>query len=289
MWSWSKLSAKKWEDAWAERIAGNPNSVITEVKGGKTVRITVYVETEGDALTLQRHFGGSVRPVSTQNWVAEQARAQRPPLVIRDRLVVTDRVEAADLEALRAAYPRRQVLSIPPEMAFGTGDHATTSTCLRLVCDFARSHTPGTWRMTDIGCGTGVLALAGVKLGAAPSLAFDFDPAAVEVAQANLARNGVTEGELAVFQEDVFTWRPQPGQRADLVVANLFSTILQKAFPHIVAALQPGGELIVSGILRTQWEETLSAAESSGLICERVITRGKWTTALLHNAPAVSR
>lgn len=286
MWSWSKLSAKKWEDAWAERIAGNPNSVITEVKGGKTVRITVYVESETDARTLQHHFGGSVRPVKTQNWVAEQARAKRPPLIIRDRLVVTDRVEPADLAALQAAYPNRRILSIPPEMAFGTGDHATTSTCLRLVCDFARAHRPGTWHLTDIGCGTGVLALAGIALGAAPSRAFDFDPAAVEVARANLARNGVPSDRLAVFQADVFAWEPGPGERADLVVANLFSTILQRAFPRLTGAMKPGGQLIVSGILRTQWEETLAAAERAGLHCARVITRGKWTTALLHGSPA---
>lgn len=281
MWSWSKLSAKKWEDAWAERIAGNPNSVISEVKGGKTVRITVYLDREEDACVLQQHFGGSVRPVRPQNWVAAQARTKRPPLVIRDRLIVTDRVETADREALQAAYPNRHILSIPPEMAFGTGDHATTSTCLRLLCDCARHKQPDTWRMTDIGCGTGVLALAGLALGASHAIAFDFDPAAVEVAHGNLVRNGVSDGKLSLFQADVFAWEPKPGEEADIVVANLFSTILQRAFPHLIRALKPEGALIVSGILRTQWDETLAAAEGTGLTAERVLGRGKWTTALL--------
>lgn len=281
MWSWSKLSAKKWEDAWEERIAGNPNSVISEIKGGKTIRVTVYLDNEDDARVLQRHFGGSVRPVRPQNWAATQARAQHPPLVIRDRLIITDRVKATDREALQAAYPGRHILSIPPEMAFGTGDHATTSTCLRLICDCARRKQPGTWRMTDIGCGTGVLALAGIALGAAHGIAFDFDPAAVEVARGNLVRNGVSGSNLSLFQADVFAWEPKPGEEADLVVANLFSTILQRAFLRIVRAMKPDGDLIVSGILRAQWEETLVAAECAGLAAERILGRGKWTTALL--------
>lgn len=55
-WSWNKLSAAKWEDAWSERIAGNPNAVITKIKGGKTVRITVYCDDEEDALALEKIF-----------------------------------------------------------------------------------------------------------------------------------------------------------------------------------------------------------------------------------------
>ncbi len=73
-WSWNKLSAAKWEDAWSERIAGNPNAVITKIKGGKTVRITVYCDDEEDALALKKYFGGTVREIKTQDWVATQKR-----------------------------------------------------------------------------------------------------------------------------------------------------------------------------------------------------------------------
>lgn len=58
IWSWNKLSPAKWEDAWSERIAGNPNASITIIKGGKTIRITVYCDHEEDALTLKEYFGG---------------------------------------------------------------------------------------------------------------------------------------------------------------------------------------------------------------------------------------
>ena len=280
MWSWSKLSAVQWEDAWSERIAGNPRAVIESLKGGKTIRITVYCETEDDAKTLKDYFGGRVREIKTEDWMVTQSQYCCHELKIRDRLIIAGTVDDEQLNEVRGRYPGRVVLAIPAEMAFGTGDHATTSTCLRMLHDFARAHRQETWTMTDIGCGTAVLALAASALGAAHATAFDFDPQAIEVAQRNIQRNaGLLHGEIDLFQADVFEWIPTPDQTGDLVVANLFSTILQKAFPSIIRAMKPGASLIVSGILRTQWEETQIAGEQYGLRFDHVVTRGKWTTA----------
>ena len=132
-WSWNKLSPAKWEDAWSERIAGNPNASITIIKGGKTIRITVYCDHEEDALTLKEYFGGTVREIKTRDWVAAQSREERAPLKIRDALVITEQSSPEKLAALRKQFPARHILSVPAEMAFGTGDHATTSTCLRFI------------------------------------------------------------------------------------------------------------------------------------------------------------
>ena len=278
-WSWNKLSTAKWEDAWSERIAGNPNAVITKIKGGKTVRITVYCDDEEDALALKKYFGGTVREIKTQDWVATQKREKRPPLKIRDALVITEQSSPENLAALRKQFPSRCILSVPAEMAFGTGDHATTSTCLRFICDAAKSRRKTSWSMTDIGCGTAVLAMAALKLGAEHATAFDFDPMAIEVARHNMVRNAVTAEQLDLFVEDVFKWKPSESQQGDLVVANLFSTILQKAFPQIIAAMKKDAALVISGILASQWEETKTAAERHGLFFERVVKRGKWITA----------
>ncbi len=279
MWCWSKLSAKKWADAWEERVAGNPNAVITEIKGGKTVRISVYCETESDASCLKNYFGGSVRETTSCDWVETQIGTPRKPLVIRDCLLVAEARTEEDAEKLRSQYPEREILFIPAEMAFGTGEHATTSTCLRLLCDFARTRTGSSWTMVDAGCGTGILALAAVKLGATCAEAFDFDEKAVEASLKNRERNGVSPELLSISCQDVFQWeRVEP---VDFVVANLFSTILQRAFPRLKKAVKKDGVLVVSGILNTQWDETLQTAEAIGLICDRVVRRGKWTTARL--------
>ena len=133
--------------------------------------------------------------------------------------------------------------------------------------------------MTDTGFGTAVLAIAALKLGAEHATAFDFDPMAIEVARHNMERNDVTGEELDLFVGDVFEWTPSELQKGDLVVANLFSTILQKAFPHIIAAMKKDAVLVISGILASQWEETKAAAERHGLSFERAVKRGKWVTA----------
>ncbi len=279
MWVWSKLSARKWVDVWEELLTGNPGSVITEVKGGRTIRVTVYCETERDAITLKESFGGSVRNVKSRDWVAEQALICRKPLVIRDRLIVTDAYSAGKIESLRQQWPEREIIVIPAGVAFGTGGHATTSSCLRMLCDFAQAERGRSWTMIDAGCGTGVLAIAAVKLGAVHADAFDFDEKAVEVARKNCERNGLESERISVFCGDVFRW--SPAKPADLVTANLFSTILQRSFPRLAAALKPEGALVVSGILNAQWQETLEAARRNGLVCERVVRRGKWTTARL--------
>lgn len=273
------MSPAKWEDAWSERIAGNPNASITIIKGGKTIRITVYCDKEEDALTLKEYFGGTVRAIKTQDWVAAQNREERPPLKIRDSLIITEQSSPEKLSALRQQFPARHILSVPAEMAFGTGDHATTSTCLRFICDFAKSHKKTAWNITDIGCGTAVLAIAALKLGATHATAFDFDPLAVEVARHNMERNTVSKNQLDLFIGDVFEWTPSPEQKGDIVVANLFSTILQKAFPRIIAGMNKNAVLIISGILATQWEETKNEAERHGLRFDNVIKRGKWITA----------
>jgi len=137
--------------------------------------------------------------------------------------------------------------------------------------------------LMDIGCGTGVLALAGLKLGAQRAISFDFDPVAVEVARRNIERNGGADN-LSLFQADVFEWKPAQNETSDIVLANLFSAVLVKAFPQLIAAMKPEGAiLIISGILNTQAEETLLAAQQAGLKILKVVSRGKWTTAKLTN------
>ena len=203
-----------------------------------------------------------------------------PPLIIRDRLVISASDNPKVLAQLQGKYPGRILLTFPAEQAFGTGNHATTSTCLRLLCDCARQLRGREWTLADIGCGTGVLALAGLRLGAARAVAFAFDPKAVEVAQRNIKRNGGAPN-LSLFQADVFKWKPAKAEVADVVLANLFSAVLQKAFPRLLRAMKPQGVLIVSGILNTQWQETLEAAQAAGLKLQKKVSRGKWTTALL--------
>ena len=82
---------------------------------------------------------------------------------VRDAILLTAETDATKIKALRLSHPQRKIISIPPEMAFGTGDHATTSTCLRLLVDVARARKGTDWTVADLGTGTGVLAIAALE------------------------------------------------------------------------------------------------------------------------------
>ena len=275
---WSKLSSAKWRDAWEERFfgMGQTNAVIKELPGGKTVRVEVYCEREEDAAGIAKEFGGSVRALKEENWAA-MAPQQMAPVKIRDCLLVTGETDTKKLAKLRDDHPNRQLLSIPAELAFGTGGHATTATCLRLLADIAhdRRRRGEDWSLLDLGTGTGILAIAAVKLGAGRVEGFDFDPTAVEVAKRNAERNNATRAQLD--QGDVFEWEPELGAW-DVVTANLFADILEANLDKIATALAPGGHWILSGILRESEAGVLSEATGAGLPEPRAIRRGKWVT-----------
>ena len=279
MWVWKKTISKANEEEWQQRVGQLPGAVFSEAFHAERLNIDVYTETEEEALVLAACYGGRTEEVKTTDWVAATAPENTPPLIIRDKLVISASEDPDVLRKLHEKYTGRIILTFPAERAFGTGNHATTSTCLRMLCDEVQ-HRFAPWTLTDIGCGTGVLALAGLRLGAQKAISFDFDPIAVEVAAKNIERNGGAD-HLELFRADVFEWTPAPEDKADIVLANLFSTVLQKAFPRLIAAMKPQGVLIISGILNSQKDETLLAATRAGLKTIKVVSRGKWTTAKL--------
>lgn len=274
MFVWSKLSGAQWMDAWEERFAGNPNLVIEIIKGGKTIRLRLFCESKKAAEAVVAQFGGSISKLSNAEW-------NRPvppprPLKVRDVFLITPEARPRELAAIQQQHPKREIITIPPEMAFGTGDHATTSTCLRLLVDVARSRRGTRWSMADLGTGTAVLAIAAKKLGAEPVFACDFDPFAVAVAKRNVERNGTAE--VLVKEQDVLKWKPRKAGY-EVVIANLFSTVLIEAWPVIAKSLAAGGDLIVSGILASQAWDVFKAAAGEGLGFTKVIQKGKWVTA----------
>ncbi len=274
MWIWSKLSGAQWHDAWEERFYGNPNSVINLLKGGKSLRVEVYCESESEAEAIQKQFGGSLRKLANQNWAAMTTEV-KPPINIRGRILVTGEKDEKKLATMREENPKLDVISIPPDMAFGTGDHATTSTCMRFLVDVAKERKDTSWDFLDLGTGSGLLAIAAMKLGAKSAFGCDYDPLAVKVAQNNIIVNGTPDVELEEF--DVLDWTPT--RQWTVVAANLFCDVLQAGFPMIAKSLTDDGDLLISGILADQWEPTKAAGEAAGLTFLDVKKRGKWVTA----------
>lgn len=279
MFVWSKLSASKWSDAWEERFSGMTDAtlVISSFPGRETIRVEAYCTTQKRANAVQKEFGGSVRKLKQQNWAAMSAQ-NPPPVKVRETFVICTARTEAEMAKAKKSFPKRDVIGVPADMAFGTGHHATTATVLRLLVDHAKplQASGKKWSMADMGCGSGILAIAAAKLGASRVWGCDYDPAAVRISKENAERNGTPSVKFS--KVDVLKWEPK--QTWDIVAANIFHDVLEAAFPQLLRSVAPGGILMLSGILRTQAKDCLAAGKKAGFVVEKVITRGKWVTAL---------
>jgi ribosomal protein L11 methyltransferase len=273
MFEWSKLSGVKWIDAWEDRFHGNPNFVTEILKGGKTSRIRVFCATQKEADSIMEQFGGSVRKIARTEWANPQTNIT-PPLKIRDAILVTNDADEKRLAKMRKENPTKHVISIPAEMAFGTGDHATTASCLRMLVDISRERKLG-WSTADLGTGTGLLVIAAKKLGAGEAYACDYDPFSVKITKLNVERNEA--GEVNTEERDILTWKPR--KKYDVVMANLFSTVLIQAFPVFTKLLKPKGDIIISGILATQAWEVFTTGAEYGFGFTSITRKGKWVSA----------
>ncbi len=154
---------------------------------------------------------------------------------------------------------------INPALAFGSGHHATTFTCLEAIGEQVRPDQ----RVLDVGCGSGILALAARKLGAQVELC-DVDPLSVESASANFALNGETYEKI---------WKGSVHQAEgeyDVVIANIIADVLRALAPQLKRTLKPGGRLILSGILDTK--ESIVADAFEDLILLERKQKDEWVT-----------
>ena len=200
------------------------------------------------------------------DWAGRYQSSLRP-LAIGRRFAVLPSL------ALDNPWPERIPLRLMPGMAFGTGEHYTTASCLRLLEEMPSSPAS----VLDVGCGSGILAAASCKLGCPRVTACDVDADALLVAGETAASNGVSyrlvEGSAAQVEGEF-----------DLVFANILAETLSAILPDLAARLAPGGLLAGSGIASGRQEQVLAAASSLGLVLMESRTDGEWWT-LLWRAP----
>ena len=173
--------------------------------------------------------------------------------------------------------PDAVIVHLDPGLAFGTGTHPTTAMCL----EWLDVNLRGGERVVDYGCGSGILAIAALKLGAEHASAFDIDPQALIATEDNATRNGVAE-RLSIVRHAAAL----DDAEADVVLANILAGPLQALAPRLIAMLRPGGHLVLAGLLSAQ------AAELQQTYCPRVdlavtATRAEWAclSGTLHALP----
>lgn len=196
------------------------------------------------------------RPIQDEDWMAAWKVHYKPIPVGRLLLILPAWIPPAPDE-------KRIPVKIDPSMAFGTGTHPTTQLCMELLEDTVRPGAP----VIDVGCGSGILSIAALKLGAGHALGVDIDQAAVLSTRENAAANGVLErmetglGSVDEIRAGKFSLRSAP-----LVLANILAPVIIRLYAAGLADLvEPGGAQVLSGILDSQAADVIAAAEAHGL------------------------
>jgi ribosomal protein L11 methyltransferase len=171
----------------------------------------------------------------------------------------------------RRAAPGDVVVALDPGMAFGTGLHPTTRLCLAALEGLADDGRLAGARVLDVGCGSGILAIAALGLGAASALGVDTDPIAVEATAANARRNRL--GRWVQAREGSL---PSDAPPFDVVLANLVAGVLVPLAAPLHDELRPGGTLVASGIIVDRETEVRVALEAAGLVIEARSGEGDW-------------
>jgi ribosomal protein L11 methyltransferase len=266
MYRWTRLSSQKWEDVWQERLQflGPGSVVMITWPESRALKIEAFCD-KTTASGLVQNFGGRSTRLAHHHWTGDPVRP-RAPIPIRGRLFIHP-----DHSTWHAAADPARHLFIPAGMAFGTGDHATTASCLRLLVDASNQLASG-WTAIDAGTGSGILAIAAKKLGAARVEAIDSDPACIRIARENARTNKCRN--VSVRRGDARKISAVP--RVDVITANLFSELLIASAPAFSKRLKPGGWLIFSGVLRSQKDAVIAALLQCGFAPPRIVNRGKW-------------
>lgn len=178
-------------------------------------------------------------------------------------------------------HPRRAGdlrIVFQPQSSFGSGRHATTRTCLKLLQELIR----GGERVLDAGTGSGLLAVAATLLGARSALGFDIDPNSPPGASSLAADNGVLE--RCTFRLGDFSVLTPDERGFELVIANIYADVLQAHAAELHGRVRPGGVLLASGIPAEKLEPTLAALDAHGLAPERIVARGRWQSVIARRA-----
>jgi len=210
-------------------------------------------------------------PVAAEGWLARTVRAFPEMPVGRRFLIRPTHVPGA-------AAPGRIVLRLDAGIAFGSGEHASTQGCLRAFEAVAHRRPR---RVCDLGSGSGILAMAAAKSLPCRVLATDIEPWSVRVCAQNARMNGIGPRRLRCILADGWKPRLMKGARYDLVFANILARPLCAMARDLAGHLAPGGTAILAGLLGAQARMVLAAHRRQGLVLERRLDVGPWTTLVL--------
>ena len=247
--------------------------LIAEDPFGADATVEALYDSEPDEALLSLLVGGSVTaaPLPDRDWIRQSQIGLHP--VRAGRFFLYGAHDAGRVP--HGVIP----ICIEAGLAFGTGHHETTALCLKALSLSARRERPRS--VLDLGCGSGVLAIAAAKLWRLPVIATDIDPIAVEVARDNCRSNGVGPLVRAAVADGL----EHPAIRAnapyELILANILASPLTRLAPALSAALARGGTAVLSGLLRSQETLVQSYYRTQGMVFRQALREGPWSALVL--------
>lgn len=210
-----------------------------------------------------------VRMADDEDW-ANNWKQYYKPLKIGERLLVCPAWEEA-----KGAH--RTILYLEPGMAFGTGEHQTTRMCLFAIEQLVKSGD----KVLDLGCGSGILFIAALLLGAEYALGVDIDEMAVKIAHDNARRNRIPREKYEVMagdalHDDALIARLKAKEKYDIVIANIIASVVIELCPLISALVKKGGAFIASGIIAEKLDEVKEAMHNNGMRIESIDAEDDW-------------
>ena len=244
--------------------------------GVSCVKFWLSCDAEGEkVLAAVRAAGYSVetRVIADEDWENNWKQYYKP-MEIGERLLVIPEWEQENVKG-QAKYAGKVPLILEPGLTFGTGSHATTRLCLTALEEAVH----GGETVLDLGCGSGILSIAALRLGAASAKAVDIDDKCLTVAYENAALNGIGKDRYAVLVGDVLSngaLRETLGGGYDVVVANIVADVIIGLAPMVRQFLKPGGLFLCSGIIDTRAGEVADALRQNGWEIETTRSGEGW-------------
>jgi ribosomal protein L11 methyltransferase len=266
MFLWRKFAEPGWLEAHKELLQARSHGQLVIIRRSRRKRLQLEVvgRRRSDSAALLKEFGGRIE-VLARNWLKRFAHADSKPIKIGKRLIISN-VEGTLVSGI-SRHKDRSFIIIPASLAFGTGEHSTTAMSLRLLEQLTRCWKPG-WSLTDLGTGSGILALAAKCFGAGRVVGIDNDPAAISLAKSNARVNQIRGATFELG--DVRKSKSAP--KTDVITANLYSDLLIEILPKISL----NNWLILSGVLVSQQDELVRALQRNHLDIINMKRRGKW-------------
>ncbi len=225
-------------------------------------RLGVFLQKLEDIFPEARSHRLEVRKIEDQDWSRLWRRFFRPDLVT-ERLMICPAWEPIPPDQ------EGHVIRIDPGLAFGTGQHPTTRMCLEAMESVP---LPRSWTMLDVGTGSGILAMYGAKLGAKRVVALDVDPEAIRSAEKNIRLNNLS-GAIESSSIPLEQWKAP----FSLLTANLTRGLILELFSHFSRVLDPGGWLILSGLLTEQTGDVRDCFPKYGFSEYKALQQAGWT------------